>query len=257
MKNSAEKNKLPLKSFQQVSFRKTSTKLSVPHKQPYTETGNEIWFLTLSDLLMLLMICFVLLFGITYKQQVSASVVQPQNIQYTEQASIPKGQKSVPISHNNSAVDENTSSLENDLLIILGNNPDQREVSIERHPQYIILTFPEKIIFDSGQAQLKSSAQPVLKKVAAFIQSHSALSVEIQGHTDDQSISSRRYPSNWELSADRATQVAKALMQFGINPTRLSTKGFGEYQPLYPNDSESNRLKNRRVELKFSLSESA
>jgi chemotaxis protein MotB len=257
MNDSAEETRFRLKSLEQVSFRKTSSRLNVPQKQSSSETGNEIWFLTLSDLLMLLMICFVLLFGITYKQQISAPVVQPQNIQFTESASISKEQKPASINHKYSTVTENTSSLENDLLMILGDNPDQKGVSIERHPRHIILTFPEKIIFDSGQAQLKSSAQPVLEKVAVFIQNHSGLAVEIQGHTDDLPINNQRYPSNWELSADRATQVAKALMQFGIDPTKLSTKGFGEYHPLYPNDSDSNRFKNRRVELKFSLSESA
>jgi chemotaxis protein MotB len=66
-------------------------------------------------------------------------------------------------------------------------------------------------------------------------------------------IHNQRYPSNWELSADRATQVAKSLVQLGINPVKISAKGFGEYHPLYSNDSDAGRLKNRRVELQFSL----
>ena len=61
------------------------------------------------------------------------------------------------------------------------------------------------------------------------------------------------YPSNWELSADRATQVAKSLIRRGINPAQVSVKGFGEHRALVPNDSEFNRLRNRRVEIHFNI----
>jgi chemotaxis protein MotB len=257
MKHLADNHQFPENSYGQVSFKKISGRLCVPKKQPPSETGNEIWFLTLSDLLMLLMICFVLLFGITLKQQIPPPVDKTSHIKVTQPVSVTNEQKIVPVASTDSVANEATASLESDLLGILGNNQGLDRITVESHSRYIVLTFPEQIIFDSGQAQLKPSAQPVLEKVAVFIQNHSSLSVEIHGHTDDLPINSRRYPSNWELSADRATQVAKALMQFGIDPTRLSTKGFGEYHPLYPNDRDANRFKNRRVELKFSLSESA
>jgi chemotaxis protein MotB len=257
MNHAVEKTRFPLKPASQVSFRKAASRLNAPQKPPPSETGNEIWFLTLSDLLMLLMICFVLLFGITYRQQITVPVSSPENSQHPKMIAVPPEQKLPSVMTSNPVMTEMTSSLESDLSTIIGNNQDGSGVSIERHSQYIILTFPEQIIFDSGQARIKHSAQPVLEKVADFIRTHSGLAVEIQGHTDDLPINNRRYPSNWELSADRATQVAKALMQFGISPTRLSTRGFGEYHPLYPNDTDFNRLKNRRVELKFSLSESA
>jgi len=115
------------------------------------------------------------------------------------------------------------------------------------------LTFPERIIFDPGQAQVKSSAQATLDKVADFIKERAYLIVEVQGHTDNQPINTVRYPSNWELSVDRATQVARALIGMGVNPLQLSVKGFGEYHCLYPNDSDENRLKNRRVEIQLSI----
>ena len=117
----------------------------------------------------------------------------------------------------------------------------------------MVLTFPERIAFDTGQAVLKPSAEPILEKVGAFILTHSEMMVEIHGHTDDRPIRTPRYPSNWELSADRATQVAKSLIGRGINPTLVSVKGFGEHRALAPNDSELNRLRNRRVEIHFNI----
>ncbi|MEN6466012.1 MAG: OmpA family protein, partial [Syntrophaceae bacterium] len=122
-----------------------------------------------------------------------------------------------------------------------------------RAANLVTLTFPERIIFDPGHARLKPSANPTLDKVASFIRERAYLVVEVQGHTDNRPISNTRYPSNWELSADRATQVAKALISMGVNPLQLSVKGFGEHRSLYPNDSDESRSKNRRVEIQFSI----
>jgi chemotaxis protein MotB len=257
MKHLANKHQLTENQRSQVIFKKIGRPLCVPKKQPSSETGNEIWFLTLSDLLMLLMICFVLLFGISLKQQIPAPASPTSSVPEPRPASVANERQIFQAAPADIAVNKETSTIKSDLLGILGDNQGADGITVESHSRYVVMTFPEQIIFDSGQAHLKASAQPVLGKLALFIQSHSSLSVEIHGHTDDLAINSRRYPSNWELSADRATQVAKALMQFGIDPTRLSTKGFGEYHPLYPNDSDTNRFKNRRVEIKFSLSDSA
>jgi chemotaxis protein MotB len=233
----------------QVPLKKTVRTLLLLSKPAPADGGNEIWFLTLSDLLMLLMIFFVLYLGITLKEQMKTPVA----------ASAPLVEKALPVPP---AVEEpaatatavrETASLESGLLSIIDDNQSVAGITVERRRQNVVLTFPEQIIFDSGQAELKSSARPLLSQVALFIQKHPNLSVEIQGHTDNRPISSKRYPSNWELSADRATQVAKALIQLGINPANISTKGFGEYRPLHSNENDAGRLKNRRVELQFSF----
>jgi chemotaxis protein MotB len=236
-----------------VSFKKTVSPMRSLSKPVPAEAGNEIWFLTLSDLLMLLMIFFVLLFGITLKQQ--SNPVAPPSPRAEQVLPVPvtKEQPVIQQPSSDPAANDITASLESDLLGIIGDNQSLQGITVARHSQYVVLTFPEQIIFDSGQAQLKSSAGPLLEQVAVFIENHSNLSVEIQGHTDDMPIHNQRYPSNWELSADRATQVAKSLVQLGINPVKISAKGFGEYHPLYSNDSDAGRLKNRRVELQFSL----
>lgn len=144
-------------------------------------------------------------------------------------------------------------ALENDLQNILGVQEDRQGVTVERRSQFLVITFPEQILFDSGKAQMKADAGLTLERVAAFIISHPELSVEVQGHTDDRPIRSERYPSNWELSADRATQVAKTLLQLGASPRQVATKGFGEYHPVVPNISDADRMKNRRVEIQFSM----
>jgi chemotaxis protein MotB len=210
---------------------------------PQADAGNEIWLLTLADVFMLLMICFVLLFGMSlYRQKETAAAAPPVAV------TMP-----VPAAQILPAMQE-TSSLESELLATLGQ--DRQNVTVERRSTYIVMSFPEHIIFDSGQAEVKATVQPLLKKVAAVILNHPELVVAIHGHTDDRPIHNRRYSSNWELSVDRATQVARALVQMGIEPAHLSLKGFGEDRPLYANDSDDNRLKNRRVEIQFSLTPS-
>lgn len=238
----------PLK---QAPLKNTRPLRSLAKSAP-AETGNEIWFLTLSDLLMLLLIFFVLLFGMALKQQSNTIVsTAPRKVEVSPV--LAKEQPAAkPVSATSPAADDANALLESDLLNIIDDNSGLQGITVARHSGNIVLTLPEQITFDSGQAELKSSVLPKLEQIAVFIQKHPTLSVEIQGHTDDRPIASRRYPSNWELSADRATQVAKSMVRLGVSPEKISTRGFGEYHPLYLNDSESNRLKNRRVEIQFS-----
>ncbi|MEE9910756.1 MAG: OmpA family protein [Deltaproteobacteria bacterium] len=219
--------------------------------------SNEIWLLTLSDLLMLLMIFFVFLLASPLVQAGKSTQAGPvtkpaaQPPAAVEKPAAPPIVSRIPDSQNPPAA-----TMEDDLHRILGQQDDRTGVTIERRSQFVVITFPEQILFHSGQAQLRTAAGPTLEKVAAFIISHPELSVEVQGHTDNRPIRSERYPSNWELSADRATQVAKMLVGLGANPQQIATKGFGEYHPIAPNISEADRLKNRRVEIQFSLSQS-
>jgi len=240
-------------SCNQVPFKKVGKPLRSLVKPAPEEAGNEIWLLTLSDLLMLLMIFFVLLFGMTLKQQSNPAASPALHTQQALPVAVTKEQ---PVKRDVSptpAVSDATASLESDLLGIIDNKQELEGITVARHSQHVVLTLPEQIVYDSGQAELKSGVLPKLEQIAIFIQQHPNVAVEIQGHTDNRPISNRRYPSNWELSADRATQVAKSLVRLGVNPAIISTRGFGEYKPLYPNSTEADRLKNRRVELQFSL----
>jgi chemotaxis protein MotB len=250
---------LPGKPIKQLPLRKSSKPLRFIKKPQESSNGNEIWLLTLSDMLMLLLIFFVLLFALPFFQQSkpaqSRQLHDPAE-QVKSVAAATDHAATQPVPAADSLQKEAVAALENDLLGMLGNQEDQQGVTVERRSQHVVLTFPEQIIFDSGQAQLKQSVMPILEKVASFIMNHPRLTVEIHGHTDDRPIHNKRYPSNWELSADRATQVAKTLVEMGIHPTMLSTRGFAEFHPIQNNTSDADRLKNRRVEIQFSLQQS-
>ena len=110
----------------------------------------------------------------------------------------------------------------------------------------------EQLFFDSGRATLKDTGKQVLQKVADSLKSYEDKAIRIVGHTDNVPISGglqKVFPSNWELSAARATTVVRFLQDNGIPPERLVATGRAEYAPVAPNDSAEGRQKNRRIEI--------
>jgi chemotaxis protein MotB len=117
----------------------------------------------------------------------------------------------------------------------------------------LVVRLADKALFDLGIAEISEEAFPLLNKIGAII-SKGSYSVEIRGHTDDLPIHTDRFPSNWELSTARAVNVLRYFVETsGISAERLSAAGFGEFQPIVPNEGPELRAKNRRVEIIFTL----
>lgn len=100
------------------------------------------------------------------------------------------------------------------------------------------------IEFETGKAIIQVTSMQQIRDFAAYIKRFPKMVVEVRGHTDDKGSEDL----NQKLSEARAEAVRTALVQFGVQPSQLRTKGFGKTQPLVPNDSEDNRRKNRRTE---------
>jgi chemotaxis protein MotB len=118
--------------------------------------------------------------------------------------------------------------------------------------------FAADVLFDSGSADLKPEATPQLDKLAdalkeleTQIPSDIPWVLRVDGHTDIKPITNAAFPSNWELSSERAITVVRYLIDHGVPPNRLVAAGFGEFQPLDPGDSEEAFARNRRIELKL------
>jgi len=112
----------------------------------------------------------------------------------------------------------------------------------------IKVIFQSPVIFDLGKAELKPETMYVLDEVVKVIKDMPN-EVVVEGHTDDKPIVSGEFRSNWELSVARAFSVVRYFIERGVDPKRLSAIGYGEYRPLYPNDTEENRAFNRRIEI--------
>ncbi|MCH9725178.1 MAG: OmpA family protein [Planctomycetes bacterium] len=115
--------------------------------------------------------------------------------------------------------------------------------------------FHSDILFDSGSDVLKSSAKEILDQFAAIMNDGNAkrLNVLVVGHTDDKPISKaktqRQHRTNWHLSTNRANSVVLSLSKFGVTQGRMGAAGYSMYQPVVPNENDSARQKNRRVEI--------
>ena len=121
-------------------------------------------------------------------------------------------------------------------------------VKVKRNDFWIELEMNSELLFLSGEAELSSKANPVLKKVADLVRRMPNV-INIEGHTDNMSIETLEFPSNWELSSARAAAVVRELVKNGITPKRLSAIGYGEFHPVADNNSKKGRIKNRRVVL--------
>lgn len=121
-------------------------------------------------------------------------------------------------------------------------------VTVEIEERGLILRFQDSVLFNKSKADLLPQSQQVLKEIIAIFH-ETANPIRVEGHTDDLPINTPQFPSNWELSTTRATNVLRYLIQEGIPGKRLSAIGYGEFHPLAPNDGEENRKKNRRVDI--------
>ncbi len=126
------------------------------------------------------------------------------------------------------------------------------QVKITQLEGKLTVNMVDKVLFDSGSAVIKKNGEKVLDRVAEILKNVKDQQIKVEGHTDNVPISSRlaeRFPSNWELSTARATTVVRYLQGRGVPPEYLSAEGYAEYQPVAPNDTDTNKAQNRRIEI--------
>ena len=113
----------------------------------------------------------------------------------------------------------------------------------------VVRVLTDQLLFVSGQATLQPEGFPLLNEVAQLLNVDKSHPITVEGHTDNVPISSSQYPSNWELSTDRATTVVRYLITKGVNRERLGAVGYADLHPLASNATAAGRAKNRRVEI--------
>jgi chemotaxis protein MotB len=126
------------------------------------------------------------------------------------------------------------------------------QLQVRQYQNMLSVDLAEQIFFDSGRAKLKPGGKEVLKKVGAALKSYENKVIRVVGHTDNVPVAKAlqgTFPTNWELSVARATNVVRFLQENGIPPERMSASGRSEYDPVAPNDTAEGRQKNRRIEI--------
>jgi chemotaxis protein MotB len=124
------------------------------------------------------------------------------------------------------------------------------ELKIKQIGDILSVDFQDKIFFDSGSADIRNSGKMTLDKVARVLKTITNKQVRIEGYTDNDPIAPGyqwKFPSNWELSTARATTIVRYLQSQGIDPSLLKATGYGEYNPIAPNDTAEGKAQNRRI----------
>lgn len=125
----------------------------------------------------------------------------------------------------------------------------QNEINMIHSERGLTISLADKILFESGSAEIKKDAIPTLNKIAAVLKDIPN-SIRIEGHTDNQPIQTEKFPSNWELSTARATSIVKMFIdKYSFSPDNISAAGYGEFKPVAINTTPEGRQSNRRVDI--------
>lgn len=124
-------------------------------------------------------------------------------------------------------------------------------VQVTRERERTILRIEDRLLFTSADVDIGAQGSVLLDRLLPALRDFDG-EISVEGHTDSRTISTERFPSNWELSAGRATAVLRYLSRGGVSAGRLRAIGYGPTRPLAANDSDTGRAQNRRVELVLS-----
>lgn len=121
-------------------------------------------------------------------------------------------------------------------------------VTVQQNGDQLIITVDGQTLFESGESELSWQSDYIFEELIKMFKFYFEFSINIKGHTDNIPIRTVKFPSNWELSAIRATTVLRYFLEEGIGAQRMTATGYADSVPIAPNNNENNRALNRRVE---------
>ncbi|WP_078379374.1 flagellar motor protein MotS [Sutcliffiella halmapala] len=230
--------------------------------------GAPGWMVTFSDLVTLVLVFFILLFSMSQIDLVKFKAVANS---FNKVNILDYYPSAVPFDHpSDYSIDyESTNNRDGDVSNENQGNASLQELLQEvqafleannledvvianRTERGIVLVLEEKVLFETAEATILPIAHPFLDKVGRLLSKIPNL-VKVEGHTDNRPISTGKFPSNWELSAARASSVIRYLVaEHDLDAERFVAVGYGETRPIVPNNSSENYQKNRRVEIVIS-----
>jgi chemotaxis protein MotB len=137
----------------------------------------------------------------------------------------------------------------NSMLKQLKSMIDSGKLNVRIVRNKMVIELPEAVLFPSGSAKLKKEGVRVLAELGPVLASLEGRAFQVGGHTDDKPIRTKRFPSNWELSAARSIDVTKLLIEYGVPGTRVSAAAYADTQPVADNSTPEGRAQNRRIEI--------
>jgi chemotaxis protein MotB len=221
-------------------------------KQEAMESAGMMrWLLTYADMITLLLALFIILFSISTINKVKLQrLVHDLGGGFNSQDAI----NNPPNGMTTSATKDDLQAMQAQLQSYIQSQSLQKSVQTKitrdgKKRELVITLLSDKQLFDSGKADIKPFTKKILDEVYRQLKTR-ANEVRVEGNTDNVPISNDQFPSNWELSAARATGVARYFVEDdGLAPRRISALGYGEYRPRVANDTDAHRAQNRRVDV--------
>jgi len=211
--------------------------------QMMEDEGAPVWMCTYADMVTLIMTFFILYYSIA-----------SMNMQKFKEAIIGEEMASIGLlelldsAEIKESIQELTGMKSNDILSDIREVAEETDLEVDTSSAKVVVRVPGANLFKPGQADLQLSARPILDEVIRVVNKYPEYKIHIQGHTDDEPISTERFPTNWELSAARATAILRYFYDKGAEPERMTATGYADTFPLASNDTAQGRALNRRVE---------
>ncbi|GAC1404063.1 MAG: flagellar motor protein MotB [Candidatus Velthaea sp.] len=214
--------------------------------------GMMRWLLTYADMITLLLALFIILFSISTINKVKLQrLVHDLGGGFNSKDAIntpPNGGMTGTDSGNKG--DQNLQEIQRQIRDYVKKNRLQDKVQTRIDKRGLVITLlTDKAMYESGSADLRPETSALLDRIDGALKKNKS-EIRVEGNTDNVPIATSAYPTNWELSAARATGVTRYLVEHdGLSPARISFAGYGQFRPAHPNDTEDHRHQNRRVDI--------
>ncbi len=226
----------------------------------------ERWLLTYADLMNLLLIFFIVLYAMSqvdvakFNQLADSlraalgdtSAASRIGTIGSTNALISIGEANMQTSVVPSKLEEQQmEELEEKVNELIDKNNLKGNVNVSMQERGILISITAQLLFKSGSADIEPGSRQIVERIGReVLLAIPGKQIRIEGHTDNDPIRTAQFPSNWELSSARATNLLRILVDsVGIDPTTISSVGYGEFRPNSPNTSEANKAQNRSVDI--------
>jgi chemotaxis protein MotB len=233
-------------------------------KQKVVKDTSERWLLTYADLMNLLLILFILLYSMS---QVDQSKYEQLAQSLNASLGISSGKKFTPTQGAGSSViplpntipetvikskmeQQQMDEVQKQVNNLVKNGNLEGKVDVQMQERGIVISITAQLLFKPGEADIVPGSKPTIQEIGTVLKGIPGNQIRIEGYTDTDPIHTDKFPSNWELSSARATNILRLLVDTaGIDPGMIAATGYGEMRPIVKNDTAENKAKNRRVNI--------
>ncbi len=229
------------------------------------EDNGNAWVVTFADMMTLILVFFILLYTLaTFEDEAYRALVdsiqvvdgdgnQVGIIDYAKSAGrdpepLQAVEDMLGLNPTDQVIERIKPAMVSELESMIESTDLSDGIDLAHEGDQVFLQIDGRLLFPSAKAELQDDAKIIFANLAQMFRQFADYRIAIRGHTDDRDIGTVQFPSNWELSAVRATTVLRYFISQGIDPERMTATGYADFIPLVDNSTPENRARNRRVE---------